>query len=155
MNLKYLAIGSASVSAIGGVSYAGFVFMKPKNLREDLAKNNYKTLSTDKGKDKETWTKLLTEYEKNQNPKIEGLDFAGSSDTDAKVEKLQEACKKLYETKKDAQNYSTLLDTAKAWCISDSKKLTNTAATVASADRSAGAGVVPGVPGSTTSGGGH
>lgn len=128
--LKPLLIGGIGLPVAGGACYACFIFMQPKNLREDLVKQGHKTLSTEKieEKEKDAWTKLVKEYAKdNNNSKINGLTISNNKDnpTEAEIKQLQVACKGLFQKKKEDSSYANDLSLAKSWCIEKSEKIAN------------------------------
>lgn len=125
MSAKLILLTTAGTGVLGGGIACGYFFMQIKNLKEELTRDGYKPLSTDEGKDKDTWTKLLTKYEAEQKPKIEGLNFDGANNDDDKIKKLQEVCKGWFEMKKSDNKYDESLKHAKDWCISDSEKIKN------------------------------
>ncbi|OAL10495.1 hypothetical protein A6V39_00325 [Candidatus Mycoplasma haematobovis] len=148
ISLKPLLIGGIGLPILGGAGYACFVFIQPKNLKEELKRDKFTPLSIEKGQDKDIWTKLVKEYSKTTtNPKIGNLTItlSATEPTDEEIEKLQNACKGLFEKKKGDSNYETDLNLAKNWCIKESTKISNTP-NIISNPAPAGSEAKPSVP---------
>ncbi|OAL10003.1 hypothetical protein A6V39_03760 [Candidatus Mycoplasma haematobovis] len=128
--VKIGILASLGAGTLGGLAGLGYVLTRPKDLKEELERERYTLLDTEKSdNDETTWKKLAIKYSttSDSTQRINGVSITApnppTTEPHPGIQKLKEECKKLFKKTKKESGYGIAKTNAIDWCTT--KHITN------------------------------